>query len=150
MKKLAKYLLLSLIILLLAFFCYCNNLSLADKKTVAFYTALKEELVSMGYSPRLLVISTKRISLHNKIQVLFSGAAPQSRHLKGEAIDFLVFDVNRDGKADDKDVDIVVDLLEKNSMKGKGGIGTYKNERSFINRQMVHIDCREKKTRWAR
>jgi uncharacterized protein YcbK (DUF882 family) len=150
MKRLIRYLLLSLVILLLVFFCYCNNLCLADKRTVSLYNALKKELLNRGYRPRLLVISTKRIALHNKLQVQFSGAAPQSRHLKGEAIDFLVFDINRDGKADDKDVDIVVDLLENNIMQGRGGVGTYKNEATFINRQMVHIDCREKKARWAR
>jgi uncharacterized protein YcbK (DUF882 family) len=148
MKRLLRSVILLLLIALLIFFCYCNNLSLADKKTVRIYKELKKELVEKGFRPRLLVISTKRIPFHNKLQVLFSGAATRSRHLRGEAIDFLVFDINRDGKANAADVNIVVDLLDKKIMKGSGGIGTYKNEKSFINRQMVHIDCREGKGRW--
>jgi len=149
--KWALRIFLSLIILsVLIFFLYCNNLSLADKQTVAYYKSLKKTLTQMGYRPRLLVISTRRIPVHNKVQVNLSGAAPKSRHLSGEAIDFLVLDVNRDGKATTADVDIVVKILEEEIMKGKGGIGTYKQESSFINRQMVHIDCREGRGRWER
>ncbi|MEQ1677606.1 MAG: hypothetical protein ABL876_12935 [Chitinophagaceae bacterium] len=109
-------------------------------------TALREK----GFRPRLLVISTRRIPLHNKIQGSLSGAATKSRHLKGEAIDFLVFDVNRDGKSNTTDVDIVSRILEEEILKDKGGIGTYKNESSFIDRQMIHIDCRESESRWNR
>lgn len=103
-----------------------------------------------GYKPRLLVISTKRFGFHNRIQVKFSGAAAKSRHLDGDAIDFIVLDVNDDGKRNSKDVDIVTAILEKEIMKNKGGIGTYKNEKSFPSHQMVHIDCRDKKGRWSR
>lgn len=102
-----------------------------------------------GYKARLLVISTKRFSFHNNIQVKLSGAASNSRHLTGDAIDFLVFDVNNDGDRDSKDVDIVTKILINDIMKDKGGIGTYKNENSFIYRQMVHIDCRKGKARWT-
>ena len=103
-----------------------------------------------GLSTRLLVISAWRASWHNAIQVKFSGAAKDSRHLTADAIDFLVFDINGDGASDSKDIDIVFDILDKQIIKDKGGIGTYKNESSFINRQMIHIDCRGYKARWAR
>jgi len=96
------------------------------------------------------VISTKRFSFHNKMRVKFSGAASKSRHLRGDAIDFLVFDINRDGKRNAADVDIVYKILDEKIMKNQGGIGTYKNEKSFIDRQMVHIDCRNERSRWAR
>jgi uncharacterized protein YcbK (DUF882 family) len=107
-------------------------------------------LKQKGYSTRLLVISTKRFKWHNDIQVKFSGAAKESRHLIGDAIDFIVFDINGDGNSDNKDVDIVFNILDKIIIKDKGGIGTYKGEKSFIYRQMIHIDCRGYKSRWAR
>ncbi|MBL7748047.1 MAG: DUF882 domain-containing protein [Chitinophagaceae bacterium] len=150
MKWLFRIILSLIILSVLVFFLYCNNLSLADKQTVTYYKTLKKALKQKGYRPRLLVISTRRLPFHNNIQVNMSGAAPKSRHLSGEAIDFLVLDVNRDGKATAADVDIVVKILEEEIMKGNGGIGTYKQESSFINRQMVHIDCRKGKGRWER
>lgn len=136
--------------IILIFIFYCNNLGLADKKTVSYYKDLKKALNDHGYKPRLLVISTKRIKFHNNIQVRLSGAAAKSKHLSGDAIDFIVLDVNDDGRRNFKDVNIVVDILERRIMKNNGGIGTYKNEGSFLQRQMVHIDCRSNKARWWR
>jgi len=132
------------------FLFYCNNIELVDYKTQAFYNDLKDSLQQKGFNTHLLVISTRRARWHNAIQVKFSGAAKDSRHLTGDAIDFLVFDINRDGKSDSKDVDIVFNILDKQIIKDKGGIGLYKNESSFVNRQMIHIDCRGYKARWAR
>ena len=132
------------------FFFYFNNLRLVNPTTRAFYYELKDKLRQRGLSPTLLVISTKRFKWHNDIQVKFSGAAKDSRHLNGDAIDFIVFDINADGSSDSKDVDIVYDILDKEIVQGKGGIGTYKNEHSFIDRQMIHIDCRGYRARWAR
>ena len=150
MKWFFRIFFLLVILGILIFIFYCNNLGLVNKQTVSYYKELKKELKDKGYQARLLVISTKRFSFHNKIQVKFSGAASKSKHLDGDAIDFLVFDVNSDGEKNSKDVDIVAGLLENKIMKDKGGIGTYKNEGSFINRQMVHIDCRKIKGRWSR
>lgn len=120
-----------LIILAIAaglFFFYFNNTKLVNPKTRAFYNDLKDTLKQKGYSSRLLVISTKRAKWHNDIQVKLSGAAKESRHLIGDAIDFIVFDINADGNSDSKDVDIVVAILDKIIIKDKGGIGTYKGE----------------------
>lgn len=133
----------------LIFVLYCNNLALANKETVSYYKALKKNLKAKGYKARLLVVSTKRFSFHNKLLVKFSGAAPRSEHLKGDANDFIVFDINDDGDWNSKDVDIVRRILVNEIMKDKGGIGTYQNEESFIYRQMIHIDCRNGKARWA-
>ena len=132
------------------FFFYFNNTGLVDAKTRVLYSDLKDSLKQKGFKTSLLVISTKRVKWHNDIQVKFSGAAKDSRHLVGDAIDFIVFDVNNDGISNNKDVDIVFDILDKEIIKDKGGIGTYKNEHSFINRQMIHIDCRDYRARWAR
>jgi uncharacterized protein YcbK (DUF882 family) len=150
MKWIIRFFIFIVITGLLVFFLYFNNLSLADRQTVSFYKELKEVIKKKGYKPRLLVISTKRFSFHNKIQVKYAGAATKSRHLTGDAIDFLVFDINNDGKRNAADVDIVYKILDEEIMKNKGGIGTYKNEKTFIDRQMVHIDCREVRSRWAK
>ena len=150
MKRLLRILISLFILVMLIFLFYCNNLALANKEAVSYYKELKRILRDKGYKSRLLVISTKRLGFHNKMQVNYSGAASKSRHLKGDAIDFLVFDINNDGKRNSTDVSIVTEMLEKEIMKGKGGIGTYINEQSFIDRQMVHIDCRNGKGRWSR
>lgn len=133
---------------ILVFFLYFNNTKLVNATTVSFYSQLKNSLKSKGFTPKLLVVSTKRFKFHNNLQVKLAGAAPKSRHLSGDALDFLVFDINKDGKADTVDVDIVYRILDKQIIRDKGGIGTYKTENSFFNRQMIHIDCRGYKARW--
>ena len=132
------------------FFLYFNNTKRVNPKTAAFYNALKDTLKQRDFSANLLVVSTKRFKWHNDIQVKFSGAAKESRHLTGDAIDFMVFDINNDGNSDSKDVDIVFNILDTEIIKDSGGIGVYKNEKSFINKQMIHIDCRGYKARRAR
>ena len=149
-KKILKFFLIILIIVIGLFIFYFNNTRLVNLKTREYYSQLKDTLRQRGLSARLLVISTKRIKLHNDIQVKLSGAAKRSRHLIGDAIDFIVFDINRDDKKNSTDVDIVFNILDKEIIKDKGGIGTYKNEKSFINRQMIHIDSRGYRARWAR
>ncbi len=149
-RKILKFFIAIILFAAGLFFFYFNNTRLVDVKTRVFYSTLKDSLKQKGFSANLLVISTKRVKWHNDIQVKFSGAAKDSRHLVGDAIDFIVFDVNDDGKSDSKDVDIVFDILDKEIIKDKGGIGTYKNEKGFINKQMIHIDCRGYKARWAR
>jgi uncharacterized protein YcbK (DUF882 family) len=149
-KKIFISLLTIVVIAAGLFFFYFNNTNLSNPTVRTFYNNLKDTLKQKGYSDRLLVISTKRAGWHNDIQVRLSGAAKESRHLNGDAIDFIVFDINRDGKANKKDVTIVFNILDQIIIKDKGGIGTYKSESSFIDRQMIHIDCRGYKARWAR
>jgi len=95
------------------------------------------------------VISTKRENWHNELLIKF-GASSKSRHLDGDAIDILVLDVNDDGQMDGKDVDIVYQIVDKQILKGKGGLGTYKTEDWIWNRQMIHMDCRQGSSRWNR
>ena len=149
-RKIFKFFIAIILIATVLFFFYFNNTRLVNAKTRTFYTELKDSLKQKGLSAKLLVISTKRVKWHNDIQVKLSGAAKDSRHLIGDAIDFIVFDINDDGQSNSKDVDIIFDILDKEIIKDKGGIGTYKNEKSFIDRQMIHIDCRGYKARWAR
>jgi uncharacterized protein YcbK (DUF882 family) len=149
-KKIFKLLLIIFTISVGLFLFYFNNTKFVNPKTVSFYNNLKDSLRQKKFSAQLLVISAKRTKWHNDIQVKFSGAAKESRHLVGDAIDFIVFDVNADGKSDSNDVDIVYTILDKGIIKNNVGIGTYKDEKSFINKQMIHIDCREYRARWAR
>jgi uncharacterized protein YcbK (DUF882 family) len=149
-KKVLKSLFILLIILAAVFFLYANNTKPVNKETVKFYGNLKTKLKEKGYSQNLVIISTKRFKWHNDLQIKLSGAASKSRHLTGDAIDFIVLDINKDGISDSKDVDIVFDILDKDIIGSKGGIGTYKNEKGFFSRQMIHIDCRGYRSRWAR
>ena len=132
------------------FFFYFNNENLVNNKTRTFYNQLKDTLNKRNFSANLLVISTKRTNWHNTFQVKTSGAAKESKHLTGDALDFIVFDINKDGTSDTKDVDIVFKILDREIICNKGGIGTYKTEKSFINKQMIHIDCRGYRARWNR
>ena len=147
-KRLFKILIGIIVFIIAIFFLYFNNLGLVNSTTVAYYKQLKAELRQKGFKPKLLVVSTKRFKWHNKLQVKVAGAASRSRHLTGDAIDFIVFDVNRDGAANHKDVDIVYSILDGKIIGGKGGIGIYKNERSFFYKQMIHIDARGYRARW--
>ncbi len=136
------------IIVLFAF--YSNSLINVNEKTISYYEELKKELETIGYAKKMYVISGKRFEFLNLILAKYGSAVKSSRHLKGEAIDILVLDINKDGESNSKDVDIVYGLLDKKIIKNKGGIGTYKKKSSFFTRQMVHFDCRAYKARWHR
>ncbi|MCW3073678.1 MAG: Peptidase [Flaviaesturariibacter sp.] len=150
MRKFLKILAICMAIIVGVFFFYFNNTSLVSAKSKSFYMLLKDSLRNQGFDDNLLVVSTKRFKWHNNLQVKFAGAASKSRHLKGDALDFLVFDINEDGISNGKDVDIVYAILDKKIIKDQGGIGTYKMESGFWNRQMIHIDSRGKYARWKR
>jgi hypothetical protein len=112
-KKIFISLLTATVIAAGLFFFYFNNTNLSNPTVRTFYNNLKDTLRQKGYSDRLLVISTKRAGWHNDIQVWLSGAAKESRHLNGDAIDFIVFDINRDGKANKKNVTIVFNIQDQ-------------------------------------
>lgn len=153
LKKILKWTLWTLLTIIflsiIIFFWYCNSLDKINPLTVVYYGELKTELIRQGHKDKLLVISSKRANWHNNMLTLF-GASSKSRHLSGDAIDIMVLDVNGDGEIDSKDVDIVYKILDNKIIKNKGGLGTYKSEIGIWNRQMVHLDCRQKKTRWHR
>jgi uncharacterized protein YcbK (DUF882 family) len=138
-----------LIVSISTFLLYCNSFDQVNPTTIELYGQLKTELKKKGYDDKLLVISSKRASWHNNILTLF-GASSKSRHLGGDAIDFMVLDVNGDGEFDSNDVDIVYTILDKTIIRNKGGLGTYKSEAGIWNRQMIHLDCRPNRTRWHR
>ena len=149
MKALIKAIILIVVITIIVFFSYFNNTRLINPVTVRYYEELKQTLTQRGYKDQLLVICTKRNKWINEILVKVGDAAPDSRHLNGEALDFLVFDVNSDGRINSRDVDVVYQILDNEILKNSGGVGTYKKQ-GLLSKQMVHIDCRGYKARWNR
>ena len=148
--KFFKKLGIVLFILFGLFWLYSNSLIGVDPQVKKYYSELKEELRKKNYKPKIFVISGKRWKLDNYLLSRFGGAASKSKHKLGQAIDIIVLDINNDGVSDSKDVDIVHHILDKKIIKDKGGLGTYKNENGFINKQMIHFDCRGYKARWNR
>jgi uncharacterized protein YcbK (DUF882 family) len=132
----------------LPFFLFFNNISLVEPDTQGYYRLLKKTLKERDYHARLLVVSTKRLKWQNDLLVKYNNASSTSRHMKSQAIDFIVFDVNDDGKSNKDDVKIVYDILDKEIIANKGGIGRYLKDNNFFNRQMIHIDCRGYYKRW--
>jgi len=69
------------------------------------------------------------------------GGASQSRHIKGEALDLWIGDINKDGVYTKEDKQIVLELCDKKIIGNKGGIGLYPGT------QVVHIDVRGRRAR---
>jgi hypothetical protein len=70
------------------------------------------------------------------------GGASKSRHIKGEALDLWIGDINKDGVYTKEDKQIVLELCDKKIIGDKGGIGLYPGT------QVVHIDVRGRRARW--
>lgn len=129
---------------------YSCSLVNVKPTAIQYFHELYDELEKQGYRPSFYVTSGKRHPWHNYLLNKYGGAAKKSRHLKGEAIDIIVLDVNKDGAADAKDVDIVYNILDRKIVGNKGGVGTYKNNNLWFDQQMVHFDCRGYRARWHR
>lgn len=71
-----------------------------------------------------------------------AGGAKLSRHIKGEAADLQIKDINKDGKCTKADKAVVLEIVDKKVIGNKGGVGLYPNSKT------VHIDVRGKKARW--
>jgi len=127
---------------------YSSSLIGVDDDVKNFLSELKIELKKENLSTNLFVISGRRWKLDNYILTKINGAASKSQHLKGKAIDIIILDINKDGKINSKDVDIVYQILDEKIVKDYGGIRRYKFGK--INQQMIHFDSRGKKARWNR
>lgn len=141
---------LFLLLLVASVLIYTSSLIGVRQETVQAYRSLKAELRRQGHDASMFVISGRRYWLDNKILSTFGGASRKSRHLRGQAIDVVVLDVNDDGEIDRKDVDIVYRILDRQIIGDSGGLGTYRNESDFFSRQMVHFDLRGRRARWHR
>lgn len=146
--ELLRSLFLVIVLGILLYWLHAFLLIGVDQKTKAFYKELKQELKKKDYATSLFVLSGRRYSWDNGFLNEYGNAAKNSKHLNGEAIDIIVLDVNKDGESNEKDVDIVFDILNEKIVKNEGGIGTYKKENGFFSRQMVHFDCRGHWARW--
>jgi uncharacterized protein YcbK (DUF882 family) len=112
-----------------------HKLSLIDKK-------LEERDHRRWY----FVSSGKRSVWYNNLLK----TAKKSYHLKGMAIDIMIWDIDGDWRFTTKDIAILEKLnaeVEKENPKLVGGFGTYLKE-GGIYRYMVHIDTRGKKKRY--
>lgn len=112
---------------------------LIDKKLLYKFLELQQKLKEQGHNPHALrVVNGYRSPQYNKA----IGGASQSRHIVGEAVDILVKDVNRDGKANQLDKKIILEILDQEVIGMMGGIGKYPGTMS------VHFDVRGRKARW--
>lgn len=103
------------------------------------YFKLLEKLQGRNHDPLGIVItSAYRSSIRNDRV----GGAPQSQHLKGKAFDLRIGDVNKDGKINQDDKKIVYEILDREIIKDKGGLGFYPGT------MIIHMDVRGKRARW--
>ncbi len=101
--------------------------------------ALQQGLTELGHDPQgFVIINGHRHPQYNEKV----GGAKASRHIKGEAVDIKIRDINRDGRSNQTDKAIVLELLEKRIIAAKGGIGRYPGTMT------VHYDVRGKRARW--
>ncbi len=155
LKIFLKFILIIIVLAIIYFlviYIQAASLNGVNPKVMEYNQQLKKELKAQGYSANYYVTSGKRWKWHNDLLVYFgSGAVKKSQHLHGNAIDIMVLDINKDGKSNTEDVDIVYHILDTKIIKDKGGIGTYyKKSNNFFDRQMVHFDCRGRRARWRR
>ena len=145
-----KKVIFCILILLVGVWLYTSSLIGVHDTSKSYLNKLELALKDDGYQANYFVISGRRWPVDNYLLNKLGGASKKSRHLRGQAIDIIVLDVNQDGKRNAQDVDIVYNILDKRIIKDKGGIGTYKKESGFFSRQMIHFDCRGKRARWHR
>ncbi len=110
-----------------------------DKRILFKVLELQNNLESKGYNRNGFSIRNghRHPAYNEKI-----GGASLSRHIRGEAVDMIISDINMDGKYTDADKQIIIDVCDKEVIKNKGGIGRYPGSRT------VHIDVRGFRARW--
>ena len=110
-----------------------------DKNVLYKIIELREELNRRNYRvDGFKVNSGYRTPYYNKE----IGGASKSRHLKGEAVDMVILDVDKDGKYTSADKQIVLEILEQQVIRNDGGIGRYPGTK------IVHMDTRGYRARW--
>ena len=100
---------------------------------------------------RVRVLSGFRAPYYND-RIVAEGAARSSRHQYGDAADIIIDangdgrmdDLNRDGRSDTRDADVLYRLF--NDAQGSGGLGKYAPTRAHG--PFVHVDLRDRRARW--
>jgi len=119
----------------------------ANEKVQLKLMLIESEVSRLGYRTNWVVISEKRHPWYNK---LLMNSSKNSLHLKGDAIDIYVFDVDWDNRFTKKDVEIIEQAtksVEKEFPELVGGFGTYM-KKGFFSKRMIHIDTRGYYKRW--
>ncbi len=101
--------------------------------------AIRTQLEQQGHSPQWFIISQRRYSFYNMI---LRNAVKKSNHLKGEAIDLYIIDINGDGVYDIHDFELINAASKKvgrSSPRLKGEVFDYLR-RGFFSRRMVHVE----------
>ena len=111
---------------------------LIDKKVLHMLLDIIFELDRLGYDK--YGFNVRESHRHPKLNKVRGGAS-KSQHIYGRAIDLVARDLNRDGKRNEKDKAILLEVAEKIVGK-KGGVGRYPGTMT------VHIDCRGYRARW--
>jgi len=108
---------------------------------------IENEISKRGYNNNWFIISGYRHGWYNK---LLSNSAKDSYHLKGDAIDIYVIDINGDNIFNKEDIKIfnsANDYVESLNPELSGAFGTYTNK-GYFSKHMIHLDTRGKKTRY--
>ena len=140
MKKILLVLLFLIIIKVVFFFPANSNVN------YKLYL-IKNEISKRGYTNNWFIISSKRHSLYNKILL---NSTKKSYHLKGDAIDIYVLDIDNDGVFNSNDIKIIESAnkeVELNHPELIGALGTY-TTKGYFTRHMIHIDTRGYKKRY--
>lgn len=112
---------------------------LADKKMLYMFLELIQQLKRKGYDEYAYTIrNSHRHPFWNANK--WKGAK-NSQHIYGRAVDLRIGDINRDGKSNQNDKKIVIDILEI-IVGNKGGLGKYPGT------MCLHFDSRGYRARW--
>ena len=108
---------------------------------------IENEIEKRGYRNDWFIISGQRHLWYNKI---LPNSAKDSYHLKGEAIDIYVIDINGDGIFNSEDIKIFESAnkyVESIHPELIGAVGTY-TTKGYLTRHMIHVDTRGYKLRY--
>ena len=112
---------------------------LINRELLYQFLAMQQALAAKGLQDEAFVIvNGYRPPAHN----IQKGGAKKSRHILGEAVDIYVQDIDGNGWANQKDKNILLDILDKEIVGNSGGLGKYPGTMS------VHFDVRGHRARW--
>ena len=111
---------------------------LVDRKMIYMIVEFINKLDKKGYDRYGFYV--RESHRHPKLNTARGGAS-MSQHLYGKAADLVIEDINKDGKKNQKDKEIALEILE-GIVGNKGGMGLYPGTMT------IHIDCRGYAARW--
>lgn len=112
---------------------------LIDKKLLYAVLELQQILGEKGFDPNAMTINYGHRHPRKNEE---AGGAGSSKHIKGQAVDLIIGDINKDGAYTDRDKEIVLEIVDKKVIGNRGGVGRYPGSK------IVHIDVRGKRARW--